>query len=135
MTEKIAQCTTFYNGACPLCSMEIGRYRADANAVKASLSWVDVSTDGNGDALAHYGVTQDMAYRRLYALDANGKLVVGVDAFILIWQALPRWRWLARVMALPVVHPVACWMYEHVAARAIYAWNKRRLRKAAQAAE
>lgn len=132
MTEKTAQCTTFYNGACPVCSMEISRYQVDANAANAPLGWVDVSEDGNADALSDHGITQDMAYRRLYALDADGKLLVGVDAFILIWQALPRWRWLSRVFTLPVIHPIACWLYEHVAARAIYGWNKRRLKKAAK---
>ena len=122
--------TTYYNDACPVCSGEINHYRAVAADSDVPLGWVDVATER--DALAAYGITQDMAFRRLYAVDAEGRLLVGLDAFIAIWRRLPqrRWQWLATLVSLPVVKPVSSVLYEHVAARAIYLWNKRRLRKA-----
>ncbi|MGF1606495.1 MAG: thiol-disulfide oxidoreductase DCC family protein [Rhodothalassiaceae bacterium] len=128
-----ASLTTYYNGACPICSAEIGHYRAEAQRLgRTDLAWIDVSE--HASALEHHGLGQNCAYRRLYAETAEGRLLVGVDAFIAIWQQLPRWRWLARVTRVPVIRPVAKWAYEHVAARAIYHWNKRRLRKQARAA-
>ncbi|MBK1639658.1 hypothetical protein CKO24_11440 [Rhodothalassium salexigens DSM 2132] len=124
--------TTFYNEACPVCSAEINHYRDEADAAGAPLAWVDISTEGAD--LARHGVTQEMAYRRLYAVDEHDTLLVGLDAFIAIWRRLPKRRWhlLADAVSLPGVNPVMSWGYEHVAARAIYGWNKRRLAREAR---
>jgi predicted DCC family thiol-disulfide oxidoreductase YuxK len=119
--------TSFYNGACPVCRHEMMRYKAHAEDAGAPLKWVDISKPENAGALSHKGITQDMAYRKIYVTDERGVPQVGVDGLLVLWRAIPRWRWVARVTELPAVYPLACWLYDHVFSRSIYAWNKARL--------
>jgi predicted DCC family thiol-disulfide oxidoreductase YuxK len=117
MTKEI-----LYNGQCPICSAEIGHYKAAAEACDAPLRFVDLTqTDLTG-----WGMDPDTAARRLHVRDASGALVTGVAAFAAIWQDLPRWRWLARLVMLPVLHPVLNAVYERLAAPLLFRMHKRR---------
>lgn len=124
--------TVYFNGACPVCSFEVGRYIRSAEAAGAPLSWVDISKSENAAVLSPYGLSCDDAYRRMTAVvDGETTPALGVDAFIEIWTRLPNLRWAAQLFRLPIVRPVSVFFYEHVAAKLIYEWNRRRLRKAA----
>ncbi|PCI63968.1 MAG: hypothetical protein COB37_03175 [Kordiimonadales bacterium] len=132
-TAAAPACTTsYYNGACPICRSEMMRYKRHGEKAGAALNWVDISKPENADALKDYAITQDMAYRRIYTIGADGKPAAGVDGLIKIWTEIPRWRWLATVLKWPVIHPVTAWLYEHVLARAIYDWNRYRMRRTEQ---
>jgi predicted DCC family thiol-disulfide oxidoreductase YuxK len=105
--------TVYYDGACPVCSREIGVYRrADRGGC---LSWHDVSVDA-GD-LAKDGVTQGDALRRIHARLPDGSLVTGVDAFIALWRRLPGFRCLAVVAAIRPVRWLLGKSYDWYAAR------------------
>ena len=116
-----------YNGRCPICSAEITHYREQAEAVQAPLSFTDLH-----DAdLEGWGLDVDQATRRLHARE-DGRILSGFPAFLIIWRELPRLRWLARVLSLPVLRPLADLGYNRVAAPALYALHKRREATAAQ---
>ncbi len=122
--------TVYFNGACPVCSFEVARYKASAERANAPLKWVDISQDENARVLSPYGLSCDDAYRRMTAVvEGETRPVLGVDAFIAIWARLPNLRWAAKLFNQPIIRPVSEFMYDHVAARLIYEWNKRRLRK------
>lgn len=127
MTNKQPCTTSFYNGACPVCRTEMQRYRDEALKTDAPLGWVDISRPENADALMAYGITQDMAFRYIYVIDKHGEPQRGVDGLIAIWQDIPRWRWLAQLIGLPIVRPLCTLAYDHILSRAIYHWNRRRL--------
>lgn len=131
INEEAEKATGYYNGACPVCSLEIGRYQAEALDSDAALDWVDISKPENADCLAEHGINQDTAYRRMTVIDAKGTPRIGVDGFIEIWRRLPRWRWAAWLFSKPVIYQISSFTYDHIAARMIYAWNKRRLKRAA----
>lgn len=122
MTES--RLTTYYNGACPICSAEIQHYIRAARRHGAPLTFVDLSQ--HPDALACHGIDRTASFRRLYAVDRHGQLLQGLAAFRAVWKQLPRWRWLAWASGLPLIRPAVAWTYEHVAARAIFRWNQRR---------
>jgi len=85
--------TVFYDGACPVCSREVGLYRKlDKNC---AVRWHDVSADA-GD-LELDGVTQADALARLHARLSDGRLVTGVQAFIAVWERIPGFRRLAPI--------------------------------------
>jgi len=62
--------------------------------------------------------------RRLYAVDADGRLHVGADCAIAIWRTTPGDAWLARLLGLPVLRPIARTIYDRFA-DVLYAWNRR----------
>lgn len=90
---------TFYNGACPVCRTEIGHYRGIDARHGLDLGWCDISREP--DVAAALGVDGEALKRRLHAVDEDGGLHVGLDAFILLWSRLPRFRWLSRLVAFP----------------------------------
>lgn len=111
-----------YNADCPVCSFEINHYVAYAGRNDLPIRFEDL----NQDALEDWGLTKDAAARRLYVLK-DGQLFSGIPAFIILWQDMPRYRWLARVVALPGVHRLACLAYDNVLAPLIYRWHVRRI--------
>jgi len=128
MTKTMTNTTetaVLYNGECPICSREIAQYRRAAADADLPLRFDDL----HAADLAAWGVTPDDARRRLHVL-RDGRVVAGVPAFLALWQALPGWRWLARVVGLPGVRHVAALVYDHVLAPVLYAMDRRRRRRA-----
>ena len=113
--------TVIYNGECPVCSREIGLYRARA---EGEVSFVDL----NDADLAVFGLTRDEAARRLHVVE-DGRLLGGVDAFRALWRATPGFRWLARLAGLPGVRQVSGAVYERLLAPALYRRHLNRLRR------
>ena len=99
----------YYDGKCGLCSKEINHYRDIAKG--GDFSWVDIASDPS--PLITLSVTQPDALRRLHAQDIDGKLHIGVAAFILIWQNLPyvRWTALAWFVKLPLIFQIIEFLY------------------------
>ncbi len=110
--------SVFYDGKCGLCRREIEYYKRIAP--KGVFQWQDVTVDSS--TLQKLGITYADSLRLLHAQDASGKLHVGVDAFILIWQHLPRWKILATIVSFPVIRPAA-----EIAYKAFAAWRFKRL--------
>lgn len=90
----------FYDGDCPLCRAEIAHYRGCAGAER--LAFVDVGRSQPAPALAP-GLTREAATRRFHIQTGDGRLVSGAEAFARVWQTLPRWRWLGRLLDLRIV--------------------------------
>lgn len=111
--------TVFYDGQCGLCSKEINHYRKIA--AEGVFDWQDLTEDVS--KLEAYGVSYADGLRFLHATDEQGKLHVGVDAFVLIWKQLKRWRLLARLVSLPVIYPLADLVY-----RVFARWRFNRLK-------
>lgn len=121
------QTRVLYNGQCPVCSTEIAHYSKTAQANDLPIKFDDLH---HGE-LDHYGVDADVAARRLHVLH-NGQLFVGVDAFIVLWQQLPRFQLLARLVALPGLKQTAQVVYNHILAPALYNRHTRRLQRKAR---
>jgi predicted DCC family thiol-disulfide oxidoreductase YuxK len=88
--------TVFYDGSCPLCTAEIGFYRRRRGADR--VGWVDVSACPAENVTA--GLTRDQALRRFHVRDADGRLISGGQAFVVLWTALPGYAWMGRLFRL-----------------------------------
>lgn len=95
--------TVFYDGKCGLCAKEINHYREIAP--KGLFEWHDV-TESLG-MLEPLGISLPTALKRLHAMDDKGNLHIGVNAFILIWKAIPTWKLLGHLLALPGIKHLA----------------------------
>ena len=122
-SDKIADAQTrvLYNADYPVCSFEINHYAAYAKAKALPLRFEDL----NGDDLADWGLTRDQAARRLYVL-REGVMLSGIPAFLTLWQDMPRYRFLARIIGMPGIRHLASGLYDHLLAPLIYRWHLRR---------
>ena len=102
----------FYDGGCPLCRREIAHYRRIDREQR--LRWVDAP--GEPGILATHGLSLDEAMAELHVLDATGNWQRGIDAFLVIWQQLPVYRWLAKLVRIPGLRPTLVFLYHHFAA-------------------
>jgi predicted DCC family thiol-disulfide oxidoreductase YuxK len=95
-----------YDGACPLCSWEIGLYQG-LQPVKADepVSYLDVNAPG---LTLPPGTTREQLLARFHVRDREGALLSGAIAFLALWGALPGWRWLAMAARVPG----AVWLME-----------------------
>lgn len=116
-----------YNGACPVCSREIAHYRRLSTARDLPHRYDDLADAEN---LRTWGVTADDAAKRLH-VRKDGRIYVGVPAFIALWEDLPGYRWLARFVKLPGVFHAARWTYNRILAPLLYRRHVRRQRKGA----
>lgn len=89
-------CTVYFDGACPVCAREIAHYRTREGAER--LAFVDVSGAAADPAS---DLSREAALARMHARLPDGTLVSGAAAFAALWSALPGWRWLGRIAALP----------------------------------
>ncbi len=119
-------CTTLYNGSCPACRLEINHYRRIDSAAGLGLGWVDIAADP-AEAQAR-GFDPIDVRKRLHVLDAEGRVHIGVDAFLLLWSHLPRYRWLGRIIGARGIKPVAVFLYDRLLAPLLFAWDRRRHR-------
>ncbi len=95
---EITGATVYYDGACPLCTLEIDHYRTREGAER--LRFVDVSDEG-ADPGPDLG--REDALKRFHVRRADGTLAHGAAGFVEVWATLPRWLWLARVARVPGV--------------------------------
>ena len=103
--------TVFFDGKCGLCSREIRHYQKIAPVGR--FCWSDIASDPS--PLESVNVTQVAALERLHAQSEDGAIHVGVDAFLIIWAALPRWRLLGRIIGLPGCYQLAGKLYNKFA--------------------
>ena len=114
--------TVIYNDTCPICAREVGAYRTATDRRGLNVAYAGLSQCD----LAQFGLTPDAAARRFHVMQ-DGVLQSGIPAFALLWETMPRLRWLARLVRLPGLRTLAAWVYDWVLAPPLYALHKRRL--------
>jgi predicted DCC family thiol-disulfide oxidoreductase YuxK len=119
------QLTVWYNTKCPVCNGGIDwqRNRLVQAARAGIIEFRDINLEP--DALSRFGAGLEDVRRRLHAVDAGGRLHVGADCAIAVWRLTPGDAWLARLVGLPVVRPIARVAYDRFA-DLLYAWNRRK---------
>ena len=88
--------TVYFDGACPLCQAEINHYRKQEGADKICFRDVSVSEE-----MLAGDLSKEQAMKRFHVRGNNGLLLSGAAAFVAVWSTLPRWKWAARLAALP----------------------------------
>lgn len=101
----------FYDGSCIVCAAEIEHYMSKDHGGR--LQAVDISAmDFNPEPL---GMSLSALMYELHAIDSNGRIYRGVEAFRAIWQAFPSstaYGFLAAVIAMPLINPLARLFYK-----------------------
>ncbi len=118
-----ADTKVLYNADCPVCNFEIKHYADYAQKSELPIRFDDL----NSDALSDWDLTADRAARRLYVVH-EGELTSGIPAFLILWDQMPKYRWLGRVIGLPGIKQIASLAYDYALAPLIYRWHLRRQR-------
>ena len=80
-----------YNADCPVCNSEMCHYDAYAKARDLPIEIVDL----NKTDLSEWGIDEDRATRLLHVMH-DGKIHVGLAAFLVLWDQMPRYRFMAH---------------------------------------
>jgi predicted DCC family thiol-disulfide oxidoreductase YuxK len=91
--------TVLYDGSCPICIKEMHQYQRFEKS--GEVNWFDIT--GQDEWLLARQIDPDAALLELHVLTPEGKLVKGVDAFILLWQRAPLLRPIAWIASLPLL--------------------------------
>ena len=113
-----------FNGECPVCSFEMDHYKARCEKHDTGIGFEDL----NSADLTKWGIDADTAARRLHVLK-DGELYAGMKAFVVLWDDLPGYRWLSRLVATPGIYHFCSAGYEWILAPIIYRWHLRRRAK------
>lgn len=93
ITNK-AKPTVFYDGGCPLCKKEISHYMGlDRDCL---IVWIDITEQDF--VLKSYGISLQQAMAELHAVTDDRVVVKGIDAFLLIWNNLRFYSFLAKLV-------------------------------------
>jgi len=103
--------TVLFDGGCPLCSREIGHYQRLTGL--RPIQWLDVT--GNDERLGRFAIPPEEAMAEFHVFDEAGRLHKGADGFVTLWQALPYYRWLARLCVGLRLLPLMRWAYARFA--------------------
>jgi 3-demethoxyubiquinol 3-hydroxylase len=118
--------TVFFDGGCPLCRREVGMYQRAS--VGLPVHWHDVNQP---DDSLPVGLDRQSALSRFHVLRHGPapELFSGAQAFTLLWQHIPGWKWLGLIGSLPIISHLL------EAAYRLFLWFRPKLQKLAWAIE
>ena len=111
--------TVFYDGNCIVCDTEVNYYLKMPH--EGRLQGINIAAP-EFDATDH-GPSYDDFMAQMHLRSADGQWFLGVDAFTLMWRALPgrHWHLMAWLIQIPVLRTLARFGYR------IFARNRHRL--------
>src|SRR5262249_51540929 len=114
----------YFNGDCPVCLREMTHYANLCANSQPKFRFIDSMQ--RPDEFVECGLRPEHLERRVYLRDADGRILSGMPALVHLWSRMPRYRWLSRVLALPVLRPFFALLYDHVVAPSLAFWATRR---------
>jgi predicted DCC family thiol-disulfide oxidoreductase YuxK len=116
--KNMPDLTVLYDGACGLCRASVARVRRIDRGGRIEL----LDLHEPSVAARFPQVNREEALRLMQAVDPNGRVYSGVDAWARIGLAVPGWKLIAWFLLVPGIHLVAGQIYAWVA-RNRYRWN------------
>ena len=98
----------YFNNSCSVCRMEINHYKK----FNEKLGWIDVTN--NKEAQKETAKSSAELIRRLH-VEQDGKIYQGIDAFLIVWSRLPKYRWLYKLVKTPGIYQASYIAYECLA--------------------
>ena len=98
----------YFNNSCSVCRMEINHYKK----FNEKLGWIDVTN--NKEAQKETAKSSAELIRRLH-VKQDGKIYQGIDAFLIVWSRLPKYRWLYKLVKTPGIYHASYIAYECLA--------------------
>ena len=103
----------YFNESCNICRAEINHYKK----INKSIDWIDVIN--NKSALKDTKLSPKELIRRLHIIK-DQKLYKGLDAFLIVWSEIPRYKLLAKFAKMPIIYHLGWLIYEFIALLLFY---------------
>ena len=97
----------YFNGSCNICNAEISHYKKKT----CDINYVDISKDR--DEHIHHLSKKDL-FRRIHVYH-QGRLISGSESFLILWDTMPRWKYLSSFLQLPIFKQLWKIAYETMA--------------------
>ena len=121
ISSKITDMKVYYNNSCKICKAEIDLYKKEK--IK-EINWVDITN--NQLAEKETSKNSKELLRRLH-VKQGGKITQGAAAFLVLWEKMPKYRFLYNFFKLPIIFNIFSFSYE-IIAFFLYLKNKKQLR-------
>ena len=112
----------YYNNSCKICKTEIDLYKKQKID---EIEWVDIT---DGSPITKYTGKNSKALLRRLHVQENGKIIGGAQAFLILWKNIPKYRFLYRILKLPIIFSIFNVSYE-IIAYFLYLKNTKHLKK------
>jgi uncharacterized protein (TIGR01777 family) len=119
-----APMAVYFNGDCPVCRTEMTHYADICAARQPRFRFIDSIQRPN--EFLECGLRGEHLARRVYLRDAHDQILSGMPALVHLWSKMPEYRWLSRLMSLPILKPIASLVYDHIVAPSLAFWASRR---------
>ena len=111
----------YFNNSCKICKTEIDLYKKENID---GIDWIDI-TD-NHSAELETSKNNKQLLRRLHVKDGD-KIIQGAEAFLVLWEKIPKYRFLYKILKLPIIFNLFSFVYE-IVAFFLYLKNKKQLK-------
>ena len=111
----------YFNNSCKICRSEINLYKREN--IK-DIDWVDITN--NSQAEKDTSKSDKELLRRLHIKEKN-KVIEGAEAFLFLWEKIPKYKFLYSVFKLPIIFTIFKYGYE-IIAFFLYLKNRRQLK-------
>jgi len=98
-----------FNNKCPICSREINHYK---RLDQSNINWIDINNIEDSSKI--FGKTHRELLRRLHVI-YDEQVYQGIDAFIIIWKNIPKYRFLSKIISSPIIYQISYILYEMLA--------------------
>ena len=121
LEDNYCSMKVYFNNSCKICRSEINLYKKEKIE---EIDWIDITSN----ELAEKETNKDdkQLLRRLHVKD-NDKVLEGAEAFLYVWQKIPKYRFLYKFFKLPIIFAIFNYAYE-IVAYFLYLKNKKQLK-------
>ena len=109
--------TAFYDGKCPMCTALMERVGHSEKGGRFDLR------DMHAEPAMPFD--KDAVEREIHVVERDGEVHRGAGAILKILEQFPRWRWLARAAAAPIMRPFLPIGYAFIAATGAFCLGRR----------
>ena len=118
---KYCEMRVYFNNSCKICRSEINLYKKEN--IK-DIDWIDITNNSNAEKETLRNNKELL--RRLHVKE-NDKIIQGAEAFLYIWEKIPKYKFLYKFFKLPIIFTIFKYGYEMIAFF-LYLKNKNQLK-------
>ena len=112
----------YFNNSCNICRAEIDLYKKQNIQ---DIEWIDITDNKSAEIETQ---KNDKALLRRLHIKEGEKVIGGAEAFLLVWQKIPKYKFLYTFFKIPIIFTLFSYFYE-IIAFFLYLKNRKQLSK------